>query len=339
MPLTAEPLTLSLKTPWRIAHGASTTRTTALVRLGDALGEGALPPFFPWRFEAVQAYVEALDADALLRADPLALDATLDALPPGPPPALAALDLALHDRWGRALGHPLYRLWGLSPERAPASTLSFSIPEHPGEIADQIARAPGFTAYKLKLGSGDVDHDAAVVQAARAATDARLLVDANGGWTVEQAAWIIPRLGELGVVLVEQPLPAGAQEAWHTLRRRLPAEAPPLFADESVQTAADVLALSGALGGINVKIAKCGGIRAVRRLIVLARALGLGVMLGCMIESSIALTAAAHLAPLADFIDLDGTIHLADDPFEGMRLTDAGRVTVPERPGLGVVLR
>ena len=333
---TAESFTLTLKVPWRIAHGASTTRQTAVVRLGEALGEGALPPYWPWRFEEVAAYVAALDADALAAE---ALDDALGALPPGPPPARAALDLALHDRWARGLGQPLYRLLGLNPDRAPATSYSFGIAETPEALAAQIRAAPPHPIYKIKLGTGSIERDEALVRAARDATDARLGVDANGAWSVDEAVRILPRLGAYGLDFVEQPLPADAGEAWHTLHRRRSIEAPPIFADESIQTAADVVALHPALDGVNLKLSKCGGLRAVRRLIELARALGLGVMLGCMIESSLAVTAAAHLAPLADFADLDAPLFLADDSFDGLTITDDGRLRLPERPGLGVVER
>lgn len=338
MRFTVEPLKLRLKTPFRIAHGTSTTRTNVLVRLGDGVGEGALPPYYPHTFEEVKTYLEDLDPDALLGDDPLALEDALDRLPPGPAPARAALDLALHDHWGRQLGHPLYRLWGLNPARTPRSSITLSIPEALDDLPAQIEALAAFPLLKLKLGTGDPARDEAIVRTARETTDASLCIDANGAWSLDEAAQIIPRLAAYDVLFVEQPLPKDDVDAWPRLRRRLPDDAPPLVADESVQSAADILALAGAIDGVNLKLAKAGGLRATRRMIALARALGLRVMLGCMIESSIALTAAAHLAPLVDFADLDGALHLANDPFEGMTM-DRGRLTLPDRPGLGVVER
>ena len=338
MLLTVEPLELRLKTPFRIAHGTSTTRTNVLVRLGDGVGEGALPPYYPYSFAEVKAYLEDLDPDALLGDDPLALEDALDRLPPGPAPARTAVDIALHDHWGRHLGHPLYRLWGLNPARAPLSSITLPIPEHLDDLPAQIQALAAFPLLKLKLGAGDPDHDEAIVRAARETTDAQLCVDANSAWSLDEAAQIIPRLAAYDLLFVEQPLPKDDFDAWLRLRLLLPDDIPPLIADESLQSAADILALAGAIDGVNLKLAKAGGLRETRRMIALARALGLQVMLGCMIESSVALTAAAHLAPLVDFADLDGYIHLANDPFEGMTMKQ-GRLTIPDRPGLGIVER
>ncbi len=338
MLLTVEPLDLHLKTPFRIAHGTSTTRRNVLLRLGDGVGEGALPPYYPYSFAEVKAYLEDLDPDALLGDDPLALEDALDRLPPGPAPARTAVDIALHDHWGRQLGHPLYRLWGLNPARAPLSSITLPIPETLDDLPAQIEALAAFPLLKLKLGAGDPEHDEAIVRTARETTDAQLCVDANSAWNLDEAAQIIPRLAAYDLLFVEQPLPKDDPDAWLRLRRRLPDDAPSLIADESVQSAADILALAGAIDGVNLKLAKAGGLRETRRMIALARALGLQVMLGCMIESSVALTAAAHLAPLVDFADLDGYLHLANDPFEGMTM-ERGRLTIPDRPGLGVVER
>ena len=338
MHYSVEPLELRLKTPFRIAHGTSTTRTNVLVRLGDGVGEGALLPYYPHAFEAVQAYLEKLAPAALLGDDPLALEDALDRLPPGPAPARTAVDIALHDHWGRRLGQPLYRLWGLNPARAPLSTITLSIPETLADLPAQIEAWAAFPILKLKLGTGDTARDEAIVRTARQATDAQLCVDTNSAWSLDEAAAIIPRLSAYDLLFIEQPLSKNEVDAWLRLRRRLPDDTPPLIADESVQSAADMLALGEAIDGVNLKLAKAGGLRETRRMIALARALGLHVMLGCMIESSVALTAAAHLAPLVDFADLDGYLHLANDPFEGMTM-EQGRIGLPDGPGLGVVER
>lgn len=338
MTFSVEPLELHLKTPFRIAHGTSTTRTNVLVRLGDGVGEGALPPYYPYTFEAVNTYLDELDSDALLGDDPLALEDALDRLPPGPAPARTAIDIALHDHWGRQLGHPLYRLWGLNPDRAPLSTITLSIPETLDVLPAQIEALAAFPILKLKLGTGDLARDEAIVRTARQTTDTQLCADANGAWSLDEATHIIPRLAAYDLLFVEQPLPKNEVNSWLYLRHRLPDHAPLLIADESIQSAADILALAEAIDGVNLKLAKAGGLRETRRMIALARALGLQVMLGCMIESSVALTAAAHLAPLVDFADLDGYLHLANDPFEGMTM-EQGRIGLPERSGLGVVER
>jgi len=335
VPLSVEPLLLHLKTPFRIAHGTSTTRQNVLVRLGDGVGEGALPPYYPYDFEEVRTYLESLDADALL-ADPFALEDVLDHLPPGPAPAMAAVDIALHDHWAKQLGFPLYQLWGLNPARAPISSVTLSIPDDEAHLRKQIEDFADFPILKLKLGTGNVAKDEAIVRAARKATDAQLCVDANGAWSVEEAAAVIPRLTAYDVQFVEQPLGKSHHKDWHRLRKRLPNDTPPLFADESIQTASDILALDGAIDGVNLKLTKAGGLRGTRQLLTLARTLGLQVMLGCMVESSVALTAAAHLAPLVDHADLDGYLLLANDPFRGV-VMNQGRIQLPTAPGLGCV--
>lgn len=334
--VTVEPLPLRLATPFRIAHGTSTTRTNALVRLGDVFGEAALPPYYPYTFDDITAYVDRLDVESLT-ASAFYLEDALDALPDGPATARCAIDIALHDAWGKALGQPLFRLWGLNPSRAPATSITLAIPDDETGFREQLYARRGWPMLKLKLGTGSIELDEELVRIAREETNGPLCVDANSAWSVEDAALIIPRLAAFQIAFIEQPI-TGNPAAWHDLRRRLTQDAPPLFADESVQTTADVLALVGAIDGINVKLAKTGGLRGARRLIMLARSLGLRVMLGCMVESTLAVTAAAHLAPLADYADLDAPLLVADDPFMGVRL-DNGQLIIPDSPGLGVRVR
>ncbi|HET91742.1 MAG TPA: dipeptide epimerase [Chloroflexi bacterium] len=338
MRLTVEPITLHLKTPFRIAHGTSTARYNVLVHLGDGVGEAALAPQYGYTQADVAAYVEGLDLDALGGDDPLALEESLDRLPAGPPPARAAVDVALHDLWGRRLGHPLYRLWGLSPARCPLSSLTLSIAADEQDMRRQVREARGFPILKLKLGSGDVALDEALVRAARQETDVRLCVDANSAWSVDEAAGVIPRLAAYDLLFIEQPIAAAEVQDWHALRRRLPSDMPPLVADESVHQAADITALVGAVDGVNIKLAKAGGLGEARCMITLARALGMRVMLGCMVESSVGITAAVHLAPLADWADLDGNLSILADPYDGARMTQ-GRLDFPDGPGLGVTRR
>ncbi|GIV61761.1 MAG: dipeptide epimerase [Rhodothermaceae bacterium] len=338
MDLSVRTRTLRLRTPFRIAHGTSTERQNLFVHLGEGVGEGALPPYLGVSIREAVAYLQRLDVASLLAADPPPLTHVLEALPPGPAPARAAVDLALHDHWAQRLGHPLYRLWGLDPSRAPLSTVTLSIPDHPAALQPALQRLDHPPRIKLKLGSGDLHHDLTLARAARQATTAELGIDANGAWSLREAAEVIPRLAELDLLFIEQPIPAGDPDDWHRLRRLLPRDLPPLIADESVRHTDDVFALAGAADGINVKLAKAGGLLPARHLIAVARALDMKVLLGCMIESSLALTAAAHLASLADFLDLDGMLHLADDPFEGLHF-ERGRVTPPDRPGHGAIPR
>ncbi|NBC16970.1 MAG: dipeptide epimerase [Bacteroidetes bacterium] len=335
MPPTITPLPLHLSAPFTIAHGTSTRRTNALVQIGGGWGEGALPPYYPHRLDDIAGYVRALPDDLLTGDAALHLEHALDRLPDGPEPARAAVDMALHDRWARQLGHPLYRLWGLDPADSPLSSYTLAIPASEDALREQLAALRGFPILKLKLGTGSLETDEAIVRIARDTTSARLCVDANGAWSVDHAARIIPRLAACEVLFVEQPIPDEATADWKHLRQQLPADAPPLIADESVQTSTDVLRLHDAVDGVNVKLAKAGGLREARRMIGLARTLELRVMIGCMIESSLALTAAAHLAPLADYADLDAFLLIDDDPFVGATMQQ-GRLTLPERPGLGV---
>jgi L-alanine-DL-glutamate epimerase-like enolase superfamily enzyme len=192
-----------------------------------------------------------------------------------------------------------------------------------------------YKLIKLKLGSGDWRTDWRLVKIAREETAAPLCVDANGGWSVDDSLAIIPRLAEMGIVFVEQLIAKDNLAGWRTLRESLPGKHPPLIADESVQGVESVPPLVGIADGINVKLAKCGGLRPARQMILLTRAYGMKVMIGCMVESSVAVTAAAQLAPLADFADLDGNLLITNDPYRGLRV-DAGRVTLPDAPGLGV---
>ena len=347
MRLTCRPLPLPLATPFRTAHGASRKRTNALVELADAdgrsfFGEGALPPYYPHDVADVQRYVDALDPEALLDGPPFALDAQLGRLPAGgPAPARCAVDLALHDRWATHRGAPLYELLGLDPAGAPPSSVTISLPSgDPDELREAARARRSASVLKLKLGAGSIEADERAVRIVQSETDAALAVDANEAWTVEEAAALIPRLADLH--FIEEPLRKRTPAAWRALRERLSehtAPLPPLLADESVQRAADVVELASAVDGVNVKLAKAGGLAGARRWIAVAQALGLKVLLGCMIASSLAVTAAAHLAPQADFADLDGALSLSDDPFAGVTLADDGRLHLPQRPGLGTTRR
>ena len=337
MKIHAEPISLTLAVPFRIAHGTSTTRENVLVHVDEGVGVAAIVPYYPAQVPNVVAYINRPDVQAALEGDPRLVEDVLDRLPPGPSPALAALDLALHDRWGQALGQPLYRLWGLNPDRAPISSYTLGMAEE-AEYRQRLQEAAEYPILKLKLGTGSLEGDEALVRLARAESKATLCVDANAAWSVEEAAKIIPRLAEYDLSFIEQPLAQHDIDGWHTLAKRLPAGMPPLIADESIHNSRDILPLAGAAGGINIKLAKCGGLREARRMIGLARSLGMQVMLGCMVESSVGVTAAAHLAPLVDYADLDGNLTVVNDPYQGM-IWENGRLVLPEGPGLGVSRR
>lgn len=334
MNIQAEPITLELETPFRIAHGTSTARHNVLLHVGDGVGEAAIAPYYATKPEDVIAYAGSPEVADCLDGDPALLEDLLDRLPPGPPPARAALDMALHDLWGQRLRLPLYRLWGLNPARAPISSYTIGMADE-AEFRARLRDAGGYPLLKLKLGTGSLEMDEALVRVAREESEATLCVDANAAWSADEALKIIPRLAGYRLLFVEQPLGNDDFEGWHRLKAELPPDMPPLIADESAHEPLDVLQLFHAADGINIKLAKCGGLREARRMIALARTLGMKVMLGCMVESAVGVTAAAHLAPLVDFADLDGNLTVTNDPYQGVGW-ERGRLILPEGPGLGV---
>ena len=338
MTLIVKPLPLTLNTPFRIAHGTSFERHNVLVQIGDGLGEGAPNLHYGYTQAEALTYLQNINLTDLVTDDPLALVDALDRIPAGPAPARAAVDMALHDQWAKKLGYPLYRLWGLNPQHTPLSSVTLSIPEDKADLQQQLKAVAGWQILKIKLGTGDLDMDEDIVRMVHQESKAQLCVDANGAWSVDEAAQIIPRLVEYDLLFIEQPISAERLDAWPRLRRLLPADVPPLIADESVQHPRDVTALAGVANGINIKLSKVGGLRPAQQMIALARTLGLQVLLGCMVESSLSITAAAHLAPLVDYVDLDGHLNLSNDPFVGVNL-ERGKVTLPQDPGLGVIRR
>lgn len=325
--------TLHLTTPFRIAHGVSATRQVVRVYEGEAVGEA---PFVPYYGEDVEATLTWLRG----------VRDVFAAVPVNAPRAgRLALDLLRLDLEGRAADVPLSAQVPMTlPRRAGRvqACRSFSIPTDLAAFAELVTEtARQFGVLKLKLGCGDGAFDEEIVATARrAAPEAKLLADVNGGWSVTEAARLIPKLGMYEIALIEQPIHhAGGVEAWRELRAALPAQVTPLFADESAQTSADVPLLKGLVEGVNVKLLKCGSFSGAITMIESARIHGLGVLLGCMIESSIGVTAAAHLAPWADWVDLDGHLYLSDDDYTGLTFDAEGCVVMPERAGIGTVRR
>jgi L-alanine-DL-glutamate epimerase-like enolase superfamily enzyme len=242
--------------------------------------------------------------------------------------ARAALSSALHDLVGKRLGVPVYRLWGLDPCLAPKSTFTIGL-DTPERITAKVREAEQYPILKVKLGT---DRDLEILQAIRGATDKEIRVDANCGWTVKRAIRMLPVLDEFGVTVLEQPLLPHEHDGLAAISAQADI---PVIADESCLTAVDIPPLVGKVDGINIKLAKCGGLREALRMVAVARAHGLMVMVGCMIETSLGITAAAHFSPLVDIVDLDGAALLDADPFVGARI-DGGQVTLPSGPGLGV---
>lgn len=321
--------TLHLSEPFRIAHGTSATRQVLRVSNGELTTEA---PFVPYYGED-PAQTLALLNQAVL---PQQLPRT----------ASLALNLLRHDIVGHQTGKPLaaYAQDRLGPPLRTTSPgcRSFSIPDDLDAFAEKVSGiAQQFPVLKLKLGSGDLGLDIATVSVARqAAPEAKLLIDVNGGWDLTEAPLMIEKLAEYSPELIEQPIHHRlGVEGWEELRSQLPGNALPIFADESIQTMDDIVALADVVDGVNIKLLKCGSFDAAVAMLATAREHNLQTLLGCMIETSLGITAAAHLAPWADWIDLDGHFYVANDDFIGIDYDAVGNLVMPERPGIGAVSR
>lgn len=341
MQLRTEIVSLQLKVPFKVSYGASTERRNVLLYLEHdgqtGIGEAAIVPYYGISAEAVQTALEAPSLIETLAAQPFDLATALGVLADiDLMPARAALDMALHDLWGQHQGQPLHKLWGLDANQTPLNSYTIGMVDDMVAYREQLAAAAEYPIIKLKLGSGNIDADAERVRIARAVlTECDLCVDANGGWSVDETLNILPVLIDCGSLFIEQPLAKDNLAGWQTLRKKLPADPPPLIADESVQGLASIEPLIGLADGINIKLAKCGGLNAARQMIARAHEAGLRVMLGCMVESSVAITAAAQLAPAADYLDLDGHLLITNDPYRGAMMTE-GAVILPSGGGLGL---
>ena len=333
MELRTTTASLALAEPFGIARGSRTTQTVVQLELEHEgiVGRGEAAPVY-YRGDSVESTADFLTTAAppLVGEDPFALEAIEGRLEDvdGQTAGKAALDAALHDWIGKRLGVPLWRLLGLSPD-APPTSYTIGIDSIDG-TRDRAQRASEFRALKIKVGGAE---DLARLEAVRDESDAPLRVDANEGWTLESARELMPELIRLGVEFVEQPFPAADLDSFRALRELHPRL--PVVVDEGCQDLRDVAPAAAYADGINVKLAKSGGVREAVRMIHAARALGLRVMLGCMVESQLGVAPAAAIASLVDWVDLDGHLLLADEPFTGLRLED-GRVLPGMDPGLGV---
>lgn len=337
--LRLQPFTLELRHRFTLANSSRTTTPTLLVELErDGIvgyGEAAMPPYLGETHATAMAFLGGLELAR--HADPFQLAAILadvDAAAEGNCAAKAAFDLALHDWVGKAFGQPWYRLLGLDRDAAPPT--SYTIGIHPPDVAARLASEAGtrYASFKLKLGG---DQDRAMIAAIRTVSAVPLRVDVNQGWLDRARALAeIEWLATQGVELVEQPMPKERRDDLAWLRERSPL---PIVADEGCQRLADVRHAAGVYDGINVKLMKCTGMREARAMIDTAHALGLKVMLGCMTETSCAISAAAQLAPMVEWADLDGALLVANDPFAGAALTGDGRIRPTDGPGIGAVRR
>ncbi len=326
-------LALPLKHPFKIARGEESVARTALFRLRDdgveGLGEATPIARYGESLETVEAYFAS---HRLAANDPFRLEALLhDGIPAA---ARAGLDLALHDLIGKRLGTPLYALLGLDPADTPLTSFTIGIAD-PDTTLRKLAEIGDHPVLKVKLGLGSPQEQVETIAAIRARYTGAIRIDANEGWDVERAVSILRELERNEIEFCEQPIPAGSPEGLRAIRERVRI---PIVTDEDSLVAGDLPRLIGCVDGVNVKLAKTGGIRGALAMIHTARALGMKIMLGCMVESAVAASAAAHLSPLVDWADIDGPFLTAGDPFSGVRY-ERGKLVLPDAPGLGVTER
>ena len=330
------PYELKLAHVFTVASYSRTTTPDVQVELEwegvTGYGEASMPPYLGQSVETVTNFLNKVDLSQFN--DPFKMEDILtyvDSLSPGDGAAKCAIDIALHDLVGKLLGQPWYKLWGLDPAKAPSTTFTIGI-DTPEVVKEKTLEAVGkFNILKVKVG---LDTDVEMIETIRTVTDVPLAVDANQGWkdrskALDEIFW----LKEHGIVMVEQPMPKEQLDdiAWLTERSPLP-----IFADESIQRMKDIPSLMGAYNGINIKLMKCTGMREGWKMANMARALGMKVMVGCMTETSCAVSAAAQFSPYVDFADLDGNLLIANDRFDGVKVVN-GKLTLPDRPGIGVI--
>lgn len=328
MRITVEKITVHTKRTFAIARSAHDAFERVILTLQENGATG--------RGEAASTAHYGQDADSAAEAlrsvrieDPWDIEGTLAANGHLPPASKAALDGALHDLAAKRLGVPVYRLLGLA-RPAPVSAYTLGIASRETTLA-HAERLASYPILKMKVGG---EEDIETVRAVAESSEADIWVDANEAFSPEEALAVVRELAGIGVKLIEQPVPAA--EGPRALQAATEAAAPvPVIADESAIIAADIPKLAGCVSGVNVKLAKCGGIRGALAMIHTARAHGMFVMLGCMVETSLGISAAAQISGLFDYVDLDGAMLLADDPHSGLGY-ERGRITLPEIPGLGV---
>lgn len=335
MKLSFEPYELQLRHTFTVASYSRTTTPDVQVRIEydgfTGYGEASMPPYLGQSVESVTAFLRKVDLEQFR--DPFRIDDILtyvDGLSEGDSAAKAAVDIALHDLVGKLMGQPWYRIWGLDSGKAPDTTFTIGI-DTPDVVREKTREcADRFNILKVKVG---LDNDKEMIETIREITNLPIAVDANQGWKdKDKALEMIHWLAEHGVVMVEQPMPKEMldENAWITENSPLP-----VFADEAIQRLRDIPSIKGAYSGINIKLMKCTGMREAWKMASYARTEGMKVMIGCMTETSCAVSAAAQLSPVVDFADLDGNLLISNDLFEGMTVVN-GRITLPDRPGIGL---
>lgn len=330
------PYELKLRHVFTVATYSRTTTPDVQVEITydgvTGYGEASMPQYLGQTVQSVTAFLQKVDLSQFN--DPFQLEdilAYVDSLSPGDTAAKAAVDIALHDLVGKLLGAPWYKIWGLNKDKAPSTTFTIGIDT--ADVVKQKTRecANQFNILKVKLGR---ENDKEMIVTIRSVTDLPIAVDINQGWkdkekAIDEIFW----LKEHGIVMVEQPMPKEQRDdiAWLTEKSPLP-----IFADEAIQRLKDIKNVAGAYSGINIKLMKCTGMHEAWKMLNYARAIGMKVMVGCMTETSCAVSAAAQLSPAVDFADLDGNLLISNDRFKGMEVVK-GKITLPDRPGIGVV--
>jgi L-alanine-DL-glutamate epimerase-like enolase superfamily enzyme len=336
MKLVLHSFELPLRHTFTISRESIDTQPTMIVELQDGgvsgFGEATSNRYYGFTIERMTARLESLRSviESAPWERPEELWAQLQPHLVADPFSLCAIDQAAHDLWGKRLGKPVYELWGLTTEKIPASNYTIGIDTVP-KMLEKLQEFPDWPIYKIKLGT---DQDLEIVRALREHTSATFRVDANCGWSADQTLEYAPQLKSLGVEFIEQPLPA---DRWDDIRRVRESVALPIIADESCIVESDVARCHGLFHGINIKLVKCGGLTPARRMIAEARKLGLKVMVGCMTESTVGISAIAQLLPLLDYVDMDGAVLLAQDIASGVRV-ERGICHYPAVPGTGVQL-
>ncbi len=329
----AKPIDLRLSTPFRISRGMQNTASNVIVQIqyNEQVGYGEAAPdeYYGENQETVLACISTFAGN--LGEDPFLIEdimSHLDHLIRLNPAAKAAVDMALYDLVGKMLNVPVYKLLGLNPKHTPHTSFTLGI-DTPDNMAKKALLARDYPILKVKVGT---KHDLDNLKAIREVSTATIRVDANTAWTPKEAITMITALAPYGIEFVEQPTSPRNLDGLRLIRENVPV---PIIADESCVTIEDIPGLAACVDGVNFKLMKSNGITNVLKMIHVARAHNLRVMIGCMIESSLAITAAAHLTPLVDYADLDGHLLIDNDPYEGVKVVN-GKLMLPNAPGLGV---
>ena len=332
--LTFKPYDLQLKHVFTLANSSRTTTPVMLTKIEydgfTGYGEASMPPYLGESQKTAARFLTTLNLAQFT--DPFRLDEILeyvDEAAPGNTAAKASVDIALHDLIGKIIGQPWYKIWGYSPENTPNTSFTIGI-DKPEVVKQKVEEAAPYKILKVKLGG---PNDKEMIETIRSVTNKPLCVDVNQGWdSKEEALEMIHWLKEKGVEFVEQPLPKNRKDdhAWLTEHSPIP-----IIGDEVIQRLYDVQEMVGVYSGINIKLMKCIGMREAHKMINLAHTSHMRVMIGCMTETSCAISAAAQLAPQAEWADLDGNLLISNDPYEGVKIVN-GKITLVDRPGIGI---